>query len=159
MTTRGDEIVAREAPGKAEAGIAILRGNVRVRLLGERDGWSEVLLPDGRRAWVPAGDLVHAVEAARPSADVPATATPAAAPSSESGPDAREGLATEVARLRSVVDALAAERRQTPPRAGDPASVPEVVPIVAAGIGLVVGVLVGGVWERHRARRGRSLRF
>ncbi|MCC6847639.1 MAG: SH3 domain-containing protein [Deltaproteobacteria bacterium] len=157
MTTRGDDVVAREAPGKAEAGIAILRGNVRVRLLGERDGWSEILLPDGRRAWVPAGDLVHAQETARAPADATTTAAPA--PSPEPGADPRADLMTEISRLRSVVDALEAERLRAPQTTGDPAGVPEAAPIVAAAVGLVVGVLVGGGWERYRARRGRSLRF
>src|SRR5207344_2395199 len=61
VTPRG-EIVAREAPGTGQAGIAVLRGNDRVQLLGERDGWSEIRLGDGRRAWVPTADITRAPE-------------------------------------------------------------------------------------------------
>src|SRR5688572_11523980 len=50
VAARSGELVAREAPGSGQAGIAVLRGNDRVRLLGEREDWSEILLPDGRRA-------------------------------------------------------------------------------------------------------------
>ena len=161
VTTRGDEIVAREAPGKGEAGIAVLRGNARVRLVAEHDGWGEILLPDGRRAWVPAADLVHAAAppsaAASPTAPTPdATADLSAA---ERRPDLYSELATEIARLRAVVDALENERHRVP--ASDPEPVREAggAPLAVGGVGLLVGIFVGGAWARHRARRERSIRF
>jgi hypothetical protein len=124
----------------------VLRGSVRVRSLAERDGWSEIQLPDGRRARVPAGELVRAAEAAHPSPD----GTPAV--------DLEAALGLEVARVRTVVDAREAERRPAP--GGEkPAAKPAAAPLVAAGVGLAVGVAIGGVWERRRARRERSLRF
>ncbi|MEB2283448.1 MAG: hypothetical protein B6D46_06745 [Polyangiaceae bacterium UTPRO1] len=160
VTTRGGEIVAREAPGTSEAGIAVLRGNARVRLLGEQDGWSEILLPDGRRAWVPAAEIVHIPDPAPSSPALPAVAAAATAPPPEPAPNLQASLAAEITRLRSVVDALEAERRQAPrPMGGEPPPISEVAPLVTGTIGLVVGTLLGGAWTRYRARRRRSIRF
>jgi len=153
-----DELVAREAPGKTEAGIAVLRGSERLRLLGERDGWSEVLLADGRRAWVPSVDLVHPSAPPTPGVEAIASATPEAPIAADPVPMAQASLGVEIARLRALVDELAAnarERTESPPRPTLPA---DTAPLVG-GVAFVVGLLVGGAWERHRARRERSLRF
>ena len=67
-------------------------------------------------------------------------------------------LTAEVTRLRGVVNELTAWRASLP----DPAETPplaEGIPWMIGGIALLVGLLTGGAWERHRSRRDRSLRF
>ncbi len=162
VTARGGEVVAREAPGRGEAGIAVLRGTDRVQLLGERDGWSEIRLPDGRRAWVPATEIARneapravqasplaittPVEAAAPADDPP---RPASDPAGE--------LAIEITRLRALVDAL--EARQADASRPGVTSLPESVAWTLGGVALVVGAVIGSAFERFRSRRDRSLRF
>ena len=161
VAARGGEVVAREAPGTGQAGIAVLRGSDRVQLVGERDGWSEILLSDGRRAWVPTTGIVRIGDARSPrSTEIPsvAAATPyPEAASSSSDATARE-LTTEVARLRGVVDELTTWRANLPElNATRPGA--ENLPWMIGGVALVIGLLIGGAWERHRSRRDRSLRF
>ena len=161
VAARGAEVVAREAPGTGQAGIAVLRGSDRVQLVGERDGWSEILLSDGRRAWVPTTGIAPIGDARSPrSTEIPsvAAATPSPeAASSSSDATARE-LTTEVARLRGVLDELTTWRALLPePNAARPSA--EDIPWVIGGVALVIGLLIGGAWERHRSRRDRSLRF
>jgi len=155
VTTRGGEVVAREAPGDSQAGVAVLRGSDRVQLLGEREGWSEILLPDKQRPWVPTAGISRITEPPRPTEDPAVAATPAAtaAPAADS---VNRELVAEIARLRATVDELAAWRAGLP-EAGE--SRPDDVPWVIGGAGLVLGLLIGGAWERHRSRRDRSLRF
>ena len=160
VTARGDEVVAREAPGKGQAGIAVLRGTDRVQLLGERDGWSEIRLPDGRRAWVPAGEIARSEEPpeAKPSQLEPVMAT--ASPASETAEDPSLELEAEITRLKSLVDELEARRSEgpaTPIGVGGP--LPEGFVWMVGGAALLVGIFVGSAWERRRGRRDRSLRF
>jgi len=167
VTARGGEIVAREAPGTGQAGIAVLRGSDRVQLTGERDGWSEILLPDGRRAWVPSAEITRIGDTASArsthSTESPVTAVtpffPDAATVGSSAPDrSAPELTAEVARLRGVVNELTAWRAKLP----EPAETPplaEGIPWMIGGVALLVGLLTGSAWERHRSRRDRSLRF
>ncbi len=161
VTARGDEVVAREAPGKGQPGIAVLRGTDRVQLLGERDGWSEIRLSDGRRAWVPAGELDRSEEPPQPKAspslgpDAPIASPPAA----DSSNPTRD-LAAEVARLRSLVDDFEARRTDVSALpTGAPFPFPEGFVWMIGGAALIVGMFVGSAWERRRGRRDRSLRF
>jgi hypothetical protein len=158
VTTRSGEIVAREAPGSGQAGIAVLRGSDRVQLLGERDGWSEILLPDKRRAWVPTADITRAKETSEPTDEPVATATATETTTAGDGSKEHE-LATEIARLRATVDELAAWRASSPEPRGGALPRTDEVPWVVGGAGLALGLLIGGAWERHRSRRDRSLRF
>jgi len=156
VSARAGEIVAREAPGTGQAGIAVLRGNDRVKLLGQREGWSEILLSDGRRAWVPTAEITHVADAPRPT-EGPA-AVPAPGPTPMGIDSNLRDLATEVARLRRVTDDLTTWRTNLPAAApGTP--MPEAVPWAVGGAALVVGILIGGLVERRRGRRERSLRF
>ena len=158
VATRG-EVVAREAPGKAEAGIAIIRGNERVRLLRDRDGWSEILLADGRRAWVPTGELVRTAEPQKPTPTPNVVTTPETVATADPVPEVQASLEVEIARLRTVVDDLETRRRLERPERTDTIAA-DLEPIVAAAGGaFVVGVLVGAAWQRRRTRRERSLRF
>ncbi len=156
VSARSGEIVAREAPGTGQAGIAVLRGNDRVKLLGQRDGWSEILLSDGRRAWVPTAEITHVSDAPRPTEIPVAAPTPVATPV-ETDANLRD-LATEVARLRRVTDDLTTWRTNLPD-AAPAAPIPEAIPWALGGAGLVVGIVIGGLVERRRGRRERSLRF
>ncbi len=156
VSIRSGEIVAREAPGTGQAGSAVLRGNDRVKLLGQRDGWSEILLSDGRRAWVPSAEIAHVPEAPR------STERPVAVPASSPAPveiasDLRD-LATEVARLRRVADDLTTWRTALPD-AAPVRPIPEAVPWAVGGGALVAGIIIGALVERRRGRRERSLRF
>jgi hypothetical protein len=151
VTTRG-EIDAREAPGSGQAGVAVLRGNDRVQLLGQRDGWSEILLGDGRRAWVPTTEIARASEPARPTDDPSPAVSPSGHPS-----EARE-LATEVERLRRIADDLATWRTNLPTAAAPAETVPDFVPW-AVGAALVAGIAIGMAVERRRNRRERALKF
>lgn len=153
-----EEVVAREAPGKAEAGIAVLRGNERVHLLRDQDGWSEILLADGRRAWVPTGELVR-TEAPKPAATPSVAATPEATAPVDAAPNPQASLVVEIARLRAVIDDLESRPRAVPPAPASPlASAAEAI-AAAAGAGFVLGALAGAAWQRRRTRRERSLRF
>ncbi len=156
VAARSGELVAREAPGTSQAGIAVLRGNDRVRLLGERDDWSEILLPDGRRAWVPTAEVTRIEEPPRVRESPRATATPG--PAETAAPDARHGedLGAEIARLRTIVDELARRRPEEPAPRASP--IDDATSIIA-GVALIVGILLGSAWERRRSRRDRSLRF
>jgi hypothetical protein len=159
VTARGDEVVAREAPGKGQAGIAVLRGTDRVQLLAERDGWSEIRLPDGRRAWVPAGEIARIDERPQAKASVLGS-TPTASPAGETGREPSLELAAEIARLKHLVDELEASRNEvpaTPSGVGSP--LPEGFVWMVGGAALLVGIFVGSAWERRRGRRDRSLRF
>jgi hypothetical protein len=161
VTARGDEVVAREAPGKGQAGIAVLRGTDHVQLLGERDGWSEIRLPDGRRAWVPAGEIAR-TEDPPPPKPIPSLAPPepTASPFSTEAEDPTRDLAAEVARLRSLVDDFEARRANpAPPADGSPFPLPEGFIWIVGGAALIVGIFAGSAWERRRGRRNRSLRF
>ena len=159
VTPRSGEIVAREAPGTGQAGIAVLRGSDRVQLVGERDDWSEILLSDGRRAWVPTaeiarGDPPHPIES--PVSTVSAPATTAAL----SGPDhTADELRAEIARLRAVVDDLTSWRARLPETVESTLPLRGDIPWAIAGAALIIGLLLGGAWERRRSRRDRSLRF
>jgi hypothetical protein len=151
------EIVAREAPGPGQAGIAVLRGNDRVQLLGERDGWSEIRLGDGRRAWVPTVEIARAPE---PAPRVPEPSQPTNDPPVASSPEPRSDtreLANEIERLRRVTDDLAAWRTNLPTTA--PAeTLPEMFPW-ALGAAFVAGIAIGVTFERRRNRRERALKF
>lgn len=156
-----EEVVAREAPGKAEAGIAVLRGNERVQLLRDREGWSEILLADGRRAWVPTADLVHS-QGQKPSATPTpaAVATPDPSPRADPVPDVQTSLVVEITRLRAVVDDLETRQRSDlPPGALERGPVTTETALLASGVAFVVGVVAGAAWQRRRTRRERSLRF
>ena len=153
-----EEVVAREAPGKAEAGIAVLRGNERVHLLRDRDGWSEILLADGRRAWVPTGELVR-TEAPKPATTPTVAATPEAAPTADTEPNAQASLVVEIARLRAVIDDLETRPRSVPTTPPSPLTSAAEPIAAAAGASFVLGALVGAAWQRRRTRRERSLRF
>jgi hypothetical protein len=159
VTTRGGETVAREAPGTGQAGIAVLRGTDRVQLLGESDGWSEILLPDKRRAWVPSSDITRVKDAPQPTDDPAGTATPSPAETTTDEASTDRALAAEIARLRGTVDELAVWRASLPEPGDDPLDRMGEVPWVVGGAGLALGLLIGGAWERHRSRRDRSLRF
>jgi hypothetical protein len=164
---RGDEVVAREAPGSG-AGIAVIRGNDRVQLMSERDGWSEIRLRDGRRAWVPSNDIVRLAVAAaaatprtepspRPS-PIEHAGNPAEAVGADAVPDgAIQELRREIARLRQVADDLADETRRS--EATPLSRLPEGASWVLGALALAIGLLIGSAWERHRGRRDRSLRF
>jgi len=161
VTARGGETVAREAPDSGQAGIAVIRGSDRVRLLAERDDWSEVQLPDGRRAWVPTAEVTRIEDP--PRARATAVATPLPTPTEtppEPPPDPMDPppneLGAEVERLRMIVDAM--ERRhveEPPPRA----IVTDDRTLFIAGAALLVGIILGSAWERRRSRRDRSLKF
>jgi hypothetical protein len=159
VTTRGSETVAREAPGSGQAGIAVLRGTDRVQLLGERDGWSEILLPDKRRAWVPSSDITRVKDVPQPADDPVGTATPTPAETTSAETSSDRALAAEIARLRGTVDELAAWRASLPDPGDEPFDRTGEVPWVVGGAGFALGLLIGGAWERHRSRRDRSLRF
>lgn len=161
VTARGGETVAREAPDSGQAGIAVIRGTDRVRLLGERDDWSEIQLPDGRRAWVPTAEVTRIEDPPRVRATAVATAipTPTEAPA-EPPPDPIEPppneLGAEIERLRMIVDAMERSRAEKPP--------PRAIALddgmlVIAGAALLVGIILGSAWERRRSRRDRSLKF
>lgn len=166
---RGDEVVAREVPGNGGSGVAVLRGSDRVELVSERDGWSEIRLGDGRRAWVPTDEIVRlaaapaAAAAASPRSDSHPTplATPQRVADVEAdGVDAESAAAElrrEVARLRQVADDLAEETRRHDALAAN--RLPEGAPWVIAVLALAVGLLLGSALERRRGRRERSLRF
>jgi hypothetical protein len=156
VTARGNEAVAREAPGTGQAGIAVLRGNDRVQLLGERDGWSEILLSDGRRAWVPTAEIARSGDGPRPT-EVPTPVAPAPAPPRQD--QAPQELTSEVVRLRALVDELARLLTTLPGPAETRPPVADEIPWAIAAAALIVGFLIGGAWERHRNRRDRSLRF
>jgi hypothetical protein len=135
----------------------VLRGNDRVRLLGERDDWSEILLPDGRRAWVPTAEVTRIEEAPRARESAPASAAPEPAETEGVATRHRDELGAEIARLRAAVDELARRRSEAPPAPrgvdlNDSA-------LMIAGAALIVGILLGSAWERRRSRRDRSLRF
>lgn len=155
-----EEVVAREAPGKAEAGIAVLRGNERVQLLRDRDGWSEILLTDGRRAWVPTADLVHSESPKASATPVPTVVTTPDPPSrADPVPAVQASLVVEITRLRAVVDDLETRRHvDLPPGVSQQGPVTEIA-LVGSGVAFLVGVFAGAAWQRRRTRRERSLRF
>jgi hypothetical protein len=155
VSTR-EEVVAREAPGTAEAGIAVLRGNERVQLLRDRDGWSEILLADGRRGWVPTNEIVRADS--KVAATPVISLTPDATAHADAIPAAQASLVIEIARLRSVIGAFESQQRPETASSG-PAVASEAGLLVAAAGTFVVGVLVGAAWQRRRTRRERSLKF
>jgi hypothetical protein len=116
VAVRGAEIVAREGPDPSQPGVAVLRGDQRVRLVGRRGAWSEILLEDGRRAWVPSADIaaVAPAGAAAPEGTpvAPAERTRPAPPPAEALSDtAPGGVAPQRERMRPA-----------PPPAGAPAA-------------------------------------
>lgn len=154
------------------------RGTEDVTIVDEHDGWTEIVLRNGKRALVPSSEVAD--EAAPPpvpqakpapapgagppsSADEPSTDTAAPTPTA-TPPDPVAELRAEVTRLRAVVDELTALK----PPAPDATTVPaEPAPrswlasesLTMLGLALVIGVLLGGAVQRQRARRSRSLRF
>lgn len=156
VAARG-EIVAREAPGSGQAGIAVLRGSDRVQLLGQRDGWSEILLRDGRRAWIPTAEVVRVAEASRPTDDPTPVPSPSAEPRAEPQAAPHE-LASEIDRLRRVTDDLTTWRTNLPNAGAPTEKLPDVLPW-AVGAAFVAGILIGAAFERRRNRRDRSLKF
>lgn len=161
VTARGSETVAREAPDSGQAGIAVIRGSDRVRLLVERDDWSEIQLPDGRRAWVPTAEVTRIEDPPRVRATAVATAiptpneTPPEPPLDTRDPPPSE-LGAEIERLRMIVDALERRRAEDPPPR---AIAMDDRTLVIAGAALLVGIILGSAWERRRSRRDRSLKF
>jgi hypothetical protein len=126
-------------------------------LLGERDGWSEIRLSDGRRAWVPAGEIARSEEPPQPKA------SPSLGPNAPIAADLdnpTRDLAAEVARLRSLVDDFEARRTNVPaPPTNTTFPLPEGFVWMIGGASLIVGIFVGSAWERRSGRRDRSLRF
>lgn len=161
VTARGGETVAREAPDTGQAGIAVIRGSDRVRLLAERDDWSEIQLPDGRRAWVPTAEVTLVAEPPRDQPRARESPLPTALPTLVVTPAAAEPAAlelrTEIDRLRSVVDELA--RRPPAEERAPETTFPNDATLVMAGAALLVGIVLGSAWERRRNRRGRALKF
>lgn len=158
VTARSGEAVAREAPDDGQAGIAVIRGSDRVRLVAERDDWSEIELPDGRRAWVPTAEVRRIEEPPRVRGTVVASAAPTPLETPSPGPVATPAheLEAEIGRLRSAVDDLERLRTQdSPPR---PTMLGDQVALIA-GAALLVGIILGSAWERRRSRRDRSLKF
>jgi len=172
---RGASVVVREGPAPYHPGIAVLRRNERARFLGEREGWSEVGLSDGRRGWVPSAEIVAATDASTPPTPAAVSAPGGEQPASET--DEIAALRAEVASLqaheRMALDELRSEIRQvheTLDRLAVPAETPSAIStgdsrwpraelLLAAGAMLVVGLVIGGTLQRRRARRERSLRF
>ena len=160
VTARAGETVAREAPDSGQAGIAVIRGSDRVRLLAEREEWSEIQLPDGRRAWVPTAEVTRVEDPPRDPPRVRESAVATAGPTPSEAPAPLEPptdeLGAEIDRLRGVVDDLEHRRMEaTPPRA----SVLADQAVLIAGAALLVGIILGSAWERRRSRRDRSLKF
>jgi hypothetical protein len=160
VTARSGETVAREAPDGGQAGIAVIRGSDRVRLLAEREDWSEIQLPDGRRAWVPTAEVTRVED---PPRDPPrvrdgpvATAVPTPLETPVAAERSTDDLGAEIDRLRSVIDELS--RRQAAERTPEKAF-PDDTILVIAGAALLVGIILGSAWERRRSRRDRSLKF
>jgi hypothetical protein len=161
VTARSGETVAREAPDGGQAGIAVIRGSDRVRLIAERDDWSEIELPDGRRAWVPTAEVTRIEEPPRARATTVATPVPTAAetprePATEPVPPPPNELGAEIDRLRMIVDAMERRRAEDPPSR---AIAMDDRMLVLAGAALLVGIILGSAWERRRSRRDRSLKF
>lgn len=160
VTARSGETVAREAPDNGQAGIAVIRGSDRVRLLAEREDWSEIQLPDGRRAWVPTAEVTRVQDPPRDPPRVRESPLPTTAPTLAVTPAAAETvvpeLRAEIDRLRSVVDELA--HRPTQEQVPE-AAFPDDTTLVIAGAALLVGIVLGSAWERRRNRRGRALKF
>ena len=174
---RGASVVVREGPAPYHPGIAVLQRNERAHFLGERDGWSEVGLNDGRRGWVPSAEIVAATEASAPPAPATAPLPGGELRASEVGSAEIAAVRAEVASLhaqeRAALDELRSELRQVREAldrlavpAGTPSAVsagdprwPRVELLLAGGVVLVVGLVLGGAFQRRRARRERSLRF
>ena len=174
---RGASVVVREGPARDHPGIAVLQRSERARFLGERDGWSEIGLSDGRRGWVPSVEIVAA-------ADPATSATTAASPVPSGERRSIEVGSGEVAALRGEVASLQAHERATLDelqnelrhvrevldRLAVPAGTPTAAStddprwspaelLLAGGAALVIGFILGAVSQRRRARRERSLRF
>src|SRR5205085_4393713 len=104
---------------------------------GQREGWSEILLSDGRRAWVPTADITHDPDVPR-ATEMPSMEA-ASPPAAAVDANTRE-LAAEVARLRRVVDDLATWRTKLPDAAPSAVPLPEGIPWAIGGAGLVAGI-------------------
>lgn len=160
VTARSGETVARESPDSGQAGIAVIRGSDRVRLLAEREEWSEIQLPDGRRAWVPTAEVTRVEDPPREPPRARESPLPTAVPTLVATPAVAEPIApelrAEVDRLRTVVDELG--RRRPEERLPEP-TIPHDATLVIAGAALLVGIVLGSAWERRRNRRGRALKF
>jgi len=154
------------------------RGSDDVTIVGEQDGWTEIVLRNGKRALVPSSEVPKSAAdrpkprtapkpAPPPSAREPSTdptpgaptATPTATP-----PEAITELRAEVTRLRSVVDELVALKPSaaevaTPPAEPSSRSWLASESLTMLGLALVIGVLLGAAVQRQRTRRSSSLRF
>ena len=166
------ETVAREGPASYHPGIALLKRNEHVTIIGEREGWSEVRLGDGRSGYVRSSELAPLpVEVEAHPAD--ASATPAAAvdPQVTRGElerlSAQQGallaeMQSEIGRLRAIADTLAAVRPASESTSdGEPDGAPwQRADVLAAGSGaLLIGFTLGALSQRRRSRRERTLRF
>ncbi len=181
---RSANVIVRERPGSANPGIAVLKRGDRVRFLGERDGWTEVGLRDGRTGWVLSAEIAPVVEPPQPNLPaqarvkdaVPTAVAPpspvATARVSEPVPTVpaprAEGeslpvehgrvlarLESEIGQLRQSVDRLAADRPLTAP-----SPVGEYSDVLWTGmIAFAIGLIVGSIVQRRRSRRERTLRF
>ncbi len=145
-------------------------------MVGEQDGWTEIVLRNGKRALVPSSEVAGEAEArpkkrtapkpAPPPPKVPKADPTAGTPTpirTTAPPEVIVELRAEVTRLRALVDELAALQPSadaaTPPAAAAEHSWLASESLTMLGLALVIGVLLGGAVQRQRARRSSSLRF
>jgi uncharacterized protein YraI len=186
-TVRGVEAVnVRRGPGPETASFAMLRKGARVRVEAISGSWAQVTLASGERGYInvayldiPAGVPTLAEPTAAETGATPSVATPAPAAETPAAGQMEQRLEQALERIRAL------ESARTTPSAADPESTPdrlaetpiprgvelptpgddfsdlrEIGPALAlAGVGFVVGFLLGVAYgqrqERHRRSRVR----
>jgi hypothetical protein len=114
---RSSNVVVRERPGSAHPGIAILERGDRVRFFGERDGWTEVGLRDGRSGWVLSAEIAPVAEPPPPN---PPTGTRVSEAEPTAGPAATSSV-SEAAPTATTTPSPASKMRVSEPVPTPPA--------------------------------------
>lgn len=177
-SVRGAEAInVRRGPGPETPAFAVLRRGASVTVEEQAGQWARVVLPDGERGWVnvaflelPAGATLAPAAVDGTPADAAAAPQPAAAPAAPSFDDELARLRERLASLESVVvptpsptPALPGPDRDLPthppilPTVVAPPATLDVGPALAlAGLGFVLGFLLGTFYGQRQERRGRS---
>jgi Bacterial SH3 domain len=168
----------REGPAKATRALGDVPPGTQLEILGESEGWKQVLSPDGRRGYVWGEHLATALEARTPEPSRPADAARKAEPETSSLRAAVDELraevsalrdrpaasADDVARLRAEVDRIGGVTRELARRLDERVRPAPVDPPASSGVAgiawvfLGAGVLLGWLWNRAARRRDHRQR-